>query len=560
MFDRHYKVWPEGAPKQLTLPKTSVYTNLEISALRYPDKAAIVYYGTEISYREFNQAAQALAGYLQHLGVKKGDRVLLFMQNSPQWMIAYYGIMRADAVVVPVNPMNRTQELEHYLSDTGAAVAICGQELYGAIEPLIGIAALRHVIVAAYADYVRKPTDLRLPEAVSVPRQPIERDGAHLWSDALAAGHEPGAHTAGPDDLSVFPYSSGTTGAPKGCMHTHRSVMSTLMVGTVWMSSGGADAVVLTTLPLFHVTGMQGSMNTPIYAGATMVVMTRWDRTTAGKLIERYRVTSWTNISTMAIDFLSNPDVDSFDLSSLNRIGGGGAAMPAAVAAKLHELTGLNYQEGYGLSETIAPTHINPPQAPKAQCLGIPVCSTDARVMNVETGEECGPGEVGEIIVNGPQVFQGYWNNPSATADAFIEFDDKRFFRTGDLGRYDEDGYFFIVDRLKRMINAAGFKVWPTEVESMMYNHPAIQEVCVIASPHPRRGETVKALVVLRADQQGKVREQEIIDWCKANMAAYKCPEIVSFVEDLPKSPTGKLMWRVLQEQEREAAVAAANG
>lgn len=295
-------------------------------------------------------------------------------------------------------------------------------------------------------------------------------------------------------------------------------------------------------------------MNGPIYAGCTMVLMTRWDRDTAGKLIERYKVTGWVNIATMAIDFLSNPDLHKYDLSSLQRIGGGGAAMPAAVAEKIYQITGQHYTEGYGLSETMAAIHGNPPQAPKKQCLGIPIVNVDSRVINIDTGEECGPGEVGEIVTHGPQVFQGYWNRPEDTEAAFMEIDGKRFFRTGDLGYYDEDGYFFIVDRLKRMINASGFKVWPTEVESLLYNHPAVQEACVISAPHPRRGETVKAVIVLRAESRGKVTEEEIIAWCKQNMAAYKVPELVSFVDELPKSPTGKLMWRQLQEEEWQRA------
>ncbi|HEX5512878.1 MAG TPA: long-chain-fatty-acid--CoA ligase, partial [Gammaproteobacteria bacterium] len=498
MFDRHLQAWPRFAPRQLRLPQTSVYTNLEVSALRYADQPAINYYDTDITYAELKHEAEAIAGYLQQLGVKKGDRVLLFMQNSPQFIIGFYGILRADAVVIPINPMNRTAELEHYIKDTGAAVAICGQELFPALAPLVGTHTLQHVIVAAYSDYVRQPTDLVLPDHVAMERQKIQQPGVRLWSDAIAAGVVPGPHTAGPDDLAVFPYSSGTTGAPKGCVHTHRSVMATLVGGVAWIPSS-AGSVVLGTLPMFHVTGMQACMNSPIFAGSKVVLMTRWERRTAAKLIERYQVSGWTNIATMAIDFLSDPDIAKHDLSSLAAIGGGGAAMPAAVEEKLFQLTGLRYTEGYGLSETMAGTHINPPDAPKAQCLGIPVFDVDSRVVDVETGRECGVGEVGEIITHAPQVFQGYWNRPEATAEAFLAHAGKRFFRTGDLGYYDADGYFFLVDRVKRMINASGFKVWPSEVEALLYRHPAIQEACVIAAPDARRGETVKALVVLAA-------------------------------------------------------------
>src|SRR5690606_7861943 len=228
----------------------------------------------------------------------------------------------------------------------------------------------------------------------------------------------------------------------------------------------------------------------------------------------------WTNISTMAIDFLSNPDLGRYDISSMKHIGGGGAAMPEAVAQRLHELTGLSYVEGYGLSETMAPTHINPPQRTKRQCLGIPICDTDARVIDPDTLAELGPNQTGEIVSHGPQVFSGYWKNPEATRACFIELDGKRFFRTGDLGYYDEEGYFFIVDRVKRMINASGYKVWPAEVEALLYGHPAVHEVCIISAPDERRGETVKAVVVLAAGHDGTTAD-DILDWCKNNMSAY---------------------------------------
>ena len=549
MFTRHYGVWPDDLPKTMTLPQTSVFTNLEISALRYPDHPAIIYYDSKITFRELLAEVEALAGYLQHQGVKKGDRVLLYMQNSPQYVIGYYAILRADAVVIPVNPMNRSAELEHYISDTSARVCLAGQELAGFITPLIEKTELEQVVVAAYGTYVKEPTDLKLPAEVEAPAAPVTTPGCLLWEEALGSGHKPGPHTAGPDDLAVIPYSSGTTGAPKGCMHVHRAVMATACHRAYWNLST-PDSVQLATLPFFHVTGMQGSMNGPIYTGSTSVIMTRWDRNVAAKLIERYRVSGWTNIVTMAVDFLSNPDIGQYDLSSLMTIGGGGAAMPEAIAKKLHTMTGLDYIEGYGLSETMAATHINPPNHPKAQCLGIPVFDVDSRIVDVETLQEKGPNEVGEIVSRGPQVTVGYWNRPAETEAAFIELDGERFFRTGDLAYYDEDGYFFMVDRVKRMINASGFKVWPSEVESMMYRNPAIHECCVISSPHPRRGETVKACVVLTPEADGNTTAEDIIAWCKEEMAAYKVPEIIEFVTELPKSPTGKLMWKALQDEE----------
>jgi fatty-acyl-CoA synthase len=549
MFNCHHTVWPKGLSHQLTLPQTSVYTNLEISAQRYPDKPALIFYGRALSYAQLKHEADALAGFLQQrCGVQRGDRVLLFMQNSPQFVIAYYAILRADAMVVPINPMNLSAEVQHYLRDCGARTVICGQELYAQVRPLLGQDA-QHAIVATYADYVDPSSDIRLPDAAKLSRQPLSDKQSSLWHEALALGLQPGAHQAGPEDLCVMPYTSGTTGQPKGCVHTHASVMMTAVAGVRWVG-GVADSVVLASLPFFHVTGRRGSMNGPIFAGSSIVIMQRWDRDSAAELIARYRITSWSNISTMAIDFLANPNLDKYDVSSLVSIGGGGAAMPEAVAQRLIDLTGLHYIEGYGLSETIAPTHINPPDKPKKQCLGIPIFATDARVIDPESKRELGPNETGEIISSGPQILREYWNKPEANAEAFIQHDGKRFFRTGDLGYYDDEGYFFIVDRLKRMINAAGFKVWPAEVETRLYAHPAVQEACVISALDEYRGETVKALIVLREASRGQITPEQIIEWARGEMAAYKVPRLVEFRDTLPKSPTGKVQWRLLQEEQ----------
>ena len=547
MSDRHFSFWPKGQPRTMSVPATSLFYNAEVSAARYPDKPYLVFYDTPVSFAEFRDEAERLAGFLQQAcGVRKGDRVLLFMQNSPQYVIGYYGILRADAVVVPVNPMNLANELRHYVRDSGASVALVAQELYAQMQPLLN-EGLEHIVVAAYSDYLKRPTDLKVPEFVAAPRQAIGDAGVTPWSDVLARNLRPGPMTAGPDDLCVMPYTSGTTGQPKGCMHSHRTAMHTLIAGEYWFNMK-PDTVRLAVLPFFHVTGMQGSMSGPLYTGATVVLLPRWDRDAAARLIQRYRIGAWTSIPTMVVDFLANPKLAEYDLSSIQRMSGGGAAMPEAVAQKLLDM-GITYVEGYGLSETIAPSHINPPERAKKQCLGIPLYDVDSRVVGTDF-RELPPGEAGEIVTCGPQVFRGYWNNPQATAAAFVEIDGKRFFRTGDIGRIDDDGYFFMVDRLKRMINASGYKVWPAEVEALLYGHPAIQEACVIGAADAHRGETVKAIVVIREASRGQVSEQDVIDWARANMAAYKAPRIVAFVDALPKSATGKILWRALQEQE----------
>lgn len=546
-FDLHLKNWPQGVPHDLNMPERSIFANLVESASIFPDRVALVYHGRSFSYSGLLDHVQRLAGYLSHIGVAPGDRVLLYMQNSPQFVIGYYAIMAANAVCVPVNPMNKQAELEYLVQDTGAAVCLCGAELWPQLGPLIDSGALQHGIVASYADMADPDYDLPLPALLANLTEPADATG---WSAMMAENHPAPPHTAGPDDLALIPYSSGTTGQPKGCMHTHRSVMATAWGGMLWNPTDG-PAVVLATLPLFHVTGMQNSMNTPILAGHTTILMTRWDRKMAAELIRRYNVTRWRSITTMAIDLVNDPDFNSYDLSSLEAIGGGGAAMPEAIALKLKDMTGLDYVEGYGMSETMAATHINPLHAPRPQCLGIPVMEVDARVMSVEDGRELGPNEDGEIIMHGPQVFQGYWNRPDETAKAFVELDGKRFIRSGDIGRYDQDGYFYMTDRVKRMINASGFKVWPAEVEALMLHCPLVAEACVIATPDSRRGEAVKAVVVPAGPQ---ATHDQIIDWCKANMAAYKCPTVIEFVESLPKSGTGKVQWRLLAEQERSRA------
>ncbi|MEI8156161.1 MAG: long-chain fatty acid--CoA ligase [Burkholderiales bacterium] len=557
----HFKYWPKRLPHAITVPATSLWDNLETSARRYPDKAALVFFGSVLTYSQLLQKAEQLAQCLRGLGVKKGDRVVLCMQNCPQLVIAHFAILRANAVVVPVNPMNRTEELKHYITDPDAKVAITTADLAGelarASDSLTEKDRLAYLIVTHFTDAFdaqvsgddAPPTAwndwLRTRHALP----PLQGGQTLDWNQALAAGGELPAILVGPSDLAILPYTSGTTGLPKGCMHPHTSIMHNAVASGLW-GNGSAENVVLVVVPMFHITGMVSVMHTSIRAGATLVVMPRWDRDLAGRLISRWRVTHWTNIPTMVIDLLASPNFASYDLSSLVYIGGGGAAMPQAVAQRLLEQFDLRYVEGYGLTETAAPSHSNPPDAPKQQCLGIPFMGTDARVIDPDTLLEVPMGEAGEIIMHGPEVFNGYWKRPDATEAAFMELDGKRFFRSGDLGRVDEDGYFFLTDRLKRMINASGFKVWPAEVEALMYRHPAIQEACIISTPDSYRGESVKAVVVLRSTHRDLVSEQEIVDWCRENMAVYKVPRIVQFVDALPKSGAGKVMWRTLQEAE----------
>ncbi len=551
MNTTHYAHWPQGLPYELTTPATSVYENLASNARLSPDSPALVFYDAILSYAQFQAAVDALAGHLQTVcGVQRGERVLLDMQNSPQFVIAYYAILRADAMVVPVNPMLLSDELQHYVSDSDARTIIVAQEILPRVAPLLGSTGLSHAVVATYSDYLTVPTTLAVPDFVAAPRVTSDLPGVVSWQDALAAGHVPGPHLAGPDDLACMPYTSGTTGKPKGCIHTHRSVMFNAVGSPTWADTLRPNGVTLAVLPFFHVTGMQSVMNAAIFAGAALVILPRWDRDVAGLLITRYRVNTWTLVPAMMIDFLSNPRVAEYDISGLTRISGGGAAMPAAIAQQLLDLTGQRYMEGYGLSETMAASHINPPQRMKQQCLGIPHFNVDSRIVDPVTLAEVAQGEQGEIWINGPQVFGGYWKDPQKTAESFATLDGKQFFRSGDLGYMDEEGFFFFTDRLKRMINASGYKVWPAEVEAMMYQHAAVQECCIIAANDAYRGETVKAVIVKKPGNEG-VTDADIMDWAHEKMAAYKVPKRVEFVASLPRSATGKVMWRALQESEK---------
>ncbi len=550
MTPHELSTWPRSLPREIDIPPTNLCANLLVSATRYPDRPVLVDDFGSLSYTELVEQVERIAAFLQNdLGVQPGDRVLIYLQNGRGWVAAYYAILRINAVVVPVNPMNKREELPHYLSDTDAVVAFCGADNVAEMLAVPAAQQLRRVIVVGNPG----PAETQ-PEPVNEPARTQARTIGLRRVLAAASGHAtPLAHL--PDALALILYSSGSTGAPKGCMHTHRTLTASTVIVAHWMGLV-PHSVQLVALPYFHITGMQNLLNAPIYGGGTLVLMQRWNREQAAELIARHRVSHWTAMPTMVIDFLASPRLAEYDLSSVRRIGGGGAGMPEAVGERLKALTGLDFLEGYGLSET---AHVsgNPPAAFKRQCLGVPLFNTDLRIIDPDTLAELPPGEVGEIVMAGPQVFTGYWRNEESTRAATLMMDGKRFVRSGDLGRRDEEGYFFIVDRLKRMVNASGFKVWPAEVEAMLHEHPAIAEACVIAAMDPYRGETVKAVVVLRDALAGRVREADIIEWSKNRMAAYKYPRLVEFVVELPKSATGKIAWRQLQDSEREKTLRA---
>ena len=558
----HLKAWPIGVPLTLEVPDESLWMGLAARAKHTPQGVGLHFLGLSYTWQQIHQQALQLAAALQHRGLSKGDRVILFMQNCPHYIVALYAVLYTGAVVVPINPMSKADELEHYLRDTGAVVAIASSDIaheiaqaHRVVPP--GQSRMAHLVVFDLAD--------GLPDAAS----PSVQQWPHLWQtwllarhtfpklngvevvpwqELLSEGHQATpVHVSG-DDLALLPYTSGTTGAPKGCMHTHATLLHNVLAAKFWIDLREGD-VQLVAVPMFHITGLVMGLLATVCHGCSMVLLPRWDRTQAAQAIACYRVTHWPNIPTMVIDLLASPDLEHVDLSSLRYIGGGGAPMPEAVALQLRERFGLEYLEGYGLTETAAPTHTNPRGASRRACLGIPYISTEARVIDPETFTILAHDEVGEIVVSGPQVFKGYWQQEAASQAAFVQLEGKTYFRTGDLGFVDSEGYYTIADRLKRMINASGFKVWPAEVEGLLHRHPAVQEACVIAMRDAYRGESVKAVVVVKAPYQGTLQAADLMAWAREHMAVYKAPREIEFVTALPHSASGKLMWRVVQAE-----------
>jgi fatty-acyl-CoA synthase len=557
----HFAVWPRRLPRALVVPETSLWFNLEVTAARLPNRAAYSFFGRTLTYRQLRDDAIALAGWLQKAGVQKGDRVAVFLQNCPQFPVALYAALRADAVVVPVNPMNRADEFQHYISDPETKVVICSADLAAIVDAansaLPGNRRVRAIVATRYSDTMPAGTigDVDAPSPAMndwLRSDPPLPAGCTRWLDAIGERLAPGPTTAGPDDLALLPYTSGTTGLPKGCMHTHRTLMHNAVSGQ-WGYGGGPEPVVLGVVPMFHITGMLYSVLGSVYTGSTVVVMPRWDRELAGRLISHHRISHWVCIPTMVIDLFGSPNYKSFDLSSLRSISGGGAAMPHAVAQRLLDEFGLTFAEGYGLTETAAPSHSNPPERAKLQCLGIPYFSVDSRVVDPLTLAELPPGEVGEIITRGPMVFTGYWKHPEATEAAFVDFDGRKFFRTGDLGRMDEDGYIFFKSRDDDVITSGGYRIGPGEIEECLMKHPAVAMVGVVGVPDKVRTEIVKAFVQLRPEIDATdALKLDLATFVKTRLAAHEYPREVEFVGELPLTTTGKIMRRELRRLDAE--------
>ena len=454
----HHAHWPVRVPHAIQVPETSLWDNLATSARRFPNKVALEFLGQAIRYGELSRQVEALAARLHQWGVAHGDRVLLDMQNCPQLVVAHFAILRANAVVVPINPMNRAEELKHYITDSDARVALVTSDLAAdmarASNELPAGAGLTHLVVTHYTDAFDPAQAGELPASwaswlLARPEQPTLTGGqVCAWVDALACNAPPPSHEVGANDLALLPYTSGTTGQPKGCMHPHRTIMHNVLAGSLW-SLGSHENIALCVVPMFHITGIVVLLHTCMYLGATMVVMPRWDRELAGRLISKHRVTHWTNIPTMVIDLLGSPNFDRFDLSSLQYIGGGGAGMPQAVAQRLLDLYGLHYVEGYGLTEG-GVISVNPADRIKPGSIGTLLPGIEVKI-----------ADDGELLARSTANFDGYYKDPAATTAIFRD----GWLATGDIAECDADGYYYITGRKKELIvSSNGKKIYPAQI------------------------------------------------------------------------------------------------
>ena len=541
------KHWPKAIDEaSIRLPDELLPVTLARHARSVPERTAMQFYGRAISFAELDAAVGRFAGFLQERGLRAGDRLAISLENCPQFAIAYYGALRAGAIVVCLNPMHKEAELRHEFEDSGARALVISDLAYAAVEPFRAQTGLATVVLTAYRDFLPEAPSLPPPPSFLETRPGPPPAGTDALLELLRASKELKAQVPRLlSDTALLQYTSGTTGSPKAAEITHANLVSNCELQRLYIGAADDD-VALGVLPWFHITGMECQMNMMAFMGAPLVVIGRFDLVTVLRAIGLYRCTLTTLIATINVAIVNFPRTREFDLSSLRHCFSGGAPVPAAIAQRWEEITGHKLIEGYGLSETTAPTHLNPPERPKYGTVGVPLPLTEARIVDPNDGTtELAPGKSGEIVVRGPQVMKGYWRNPDATARAFRD----GWFLTGDIGRVDDDGYFTIEERKKDMLKVSGFSVFPAEVEALMYRHPAVAEVGVVGVADPYRGEDPVAFVVLKPDAKGNVTEQQLVDWCKEAMSVYKAPREICFIDALPKTASGKVLKRVLRDQ-----------
>ncbi|AGX05760.1 acyl-CoA synthase [Bacillus sp. NRRL B-14911] len=547
--------YPEDIPPTLTYTDEPVQQYLKRAAEEFPTKSAIHFMGREFTFKEVYEQALKLASYLQGLGIEKGDRVAIMLPNTPQSVISYYGILIAGGVVVQTNPLYMEREIEYQMKDSGAKAIITLDILFPRVSKAVPKTEIKHIIVTAVKDALPFPKNLVYPyiqkKQYGIVVNVKHEGNNHLLKEILKRpiGSLKEHSFDYEEDIALLQYTGGTTGFPKGVMLTHRNLVSNASMCQAWLyKCRRGEEIVLGLLPFFHVYGMTTVMILSIMQAYKMVLLPKFDAETTLKTIQKQRPTLFPGAPTIYIGLLNHPDLQKYDLSSIDSCISGSAPLPVEVQQRFEEVTGGKLVEGYGLTESSPVTHSNYLwDRPRVKgSIGVPWPDTDAAVFSMENGEKLPPGEVGEIAVKGPQVMKGYWNRPEDTAQTLRD----GWLLTGDLGYMDESGYFYVVDRKKDMIIAGGFNIYPREIEEVIYEHPGVQEVVAAGIPDPYRGETVKAYIVMKEGHEAS--EEELNDFARKHLAAYKVPRIYEFRSELPKTAVGKILRRALVEEEKK--------
>lgn len=518
-----FRFWPEGVPRHIDYPEVPLFEFLDNSAAKYPDNVAFSYQGDSLTYNQLGELTGKLACGASDLGIGKGSNVLLLLPNNLEFVIAYYGILKAGGTVVPTNPLYKGNELKHHLSDSGSMAIITSEDCYPLVKEVESKTALKTIILAD-AEGIEGTVSLK-KILTEYPARP------------------PGFASKPKDDVAAIEYTGGTTGLPKGVMLTHYNLVANAIQNAVWFDWNNKD-VIIGLLPFYHSWGSCTCLNSSIYAGARVIVLSRFDAEELMMTIERERATVLYGAASMFIMLASNPLITRYDLSSLKYVKAGAMPIPVEIKERWEQLTGVRMVLGYGLSEASPETHNSPPERVRPGTIGIPVIDSDARIVDAETGEtELAPGQVGELVIRGPQVMKGYLNQPEDNQETLRN----GWLYTGDLGFVDEEGYFHIADRKKETIKYKGYTIAPAEVESVLYEHPAVKECAVVGKSEASVGEIPKAYVVLKDGCH--LPEEELILFCEQRVAAYKKIREVEFIEEIPKTPVGKVLRRLLRDK-----------
>ncbi|WP_134684737.1 long-chain-fatty-acid--CoA ligase [Brevibacillus migulae] len=545
--------YPSETSASLEYPRVSLTHFLVESAKNYPENPALYFMGKRITYSQLLTLSYQCANALISRGVKKGDRVAIMLPNLPQTVIAYYGALFAGAVVVMTNPLYTERELVHQINDSGAETLIALDLLYNRVMSVKASTPLKHVIFTSISDFLPIVKKWAYP---LVQRKQGQKPPAIAYDNTIepflsilkeSATNPVNVEVDPEEDLALLQYTGGTTGVAKGVMLTHMNlVANTVQCGEILYKMKPGQERIIGALPFFHVYGLTTVMNKGIKLGAEIILIPRFDVKQILESIHKLKPTMFPGAPTMYIGLINHPDLPKYDLSSIEACVSGSAPLPLEVQQRFEEITKGKLVEGYGLTEASPVTHSNPLWGKRISgSIGLPWPDTDCKVVDPATGEELPQGEVGELVVSGPQVMRGYWNRPEDTAATLKD----GWLLTGDMGYMDEKGYFYIVDRKKDMIIAGGYNIYPREVEEVLFEHPAVQEAAIIGVPDPYRGETVKAFVILKKGQS--VTEEELNQHCRKRLASYKVPRLYEFPEELPKTMVGKVLRRKLLEEEK---------